>query len=119
MTITTRVPRGVSSHGGEFTAHHRTEADGTLAPAPPTPLETFRDASPKKQASMMVDALDRFDALTPLQKMEEWRLAGDSKLAVVFTAHSPEDCARCGGYWFRERDDEQPYCPQCAGMIEG
>lgn len=118
MTITTRVPRGVSSHGGEFAAHHRTEADGNLAPAPQSLLEVFRDASPRRQATMMVDALESFDRLTPLQKMEEWRLAGDSKLAVVFTTHSPEDCSRCGGYWFRERDDEQPYCPQCAGMVE-
>lgn len=118
MTTTTRVPRGVSSHGGEFTSHHRTEADGTLAPTEQGPLEQFRDASPTKQASLMVNALAAFDDLTPLQKMEEWRLAGDSKLAVVFTAHAPEDCSRCGGYWFYERDDEQPYCPQCAGLVE-
>ncbi len=81
-------------------------------------LVEYRDASTARRASIMQRTLDEFEHLSPKDRVAEWRMGADSRFAVVFTTFAPpRGCPpACGGFWFFERDDEVPYCPQCAGI---
>ena len=121
MTIP-RIPSGVSSHGGEFAERIRSAPELELVQLPTvvgagiSALVEYRDASTARRASIMQRTLDEFEHLSPRDQVAEWRMGADSRFAVVFTTFTPRDCPACGGFWFFERDDEIPYCPQCAGI---